>query len=68
MRRRTDGSVTVSVRLRGRPLPAVLSDMVEGVIAANRLAGVSADQARASLWSAVTGAMGLVVTGHAQVA
>ena len=42
--------VTVAVALRDRPWPAVVSDMVEGVVAANRLAGVRADHVRAGLW------------------
>jgi hypothetical protein len=46
--------VTVAVALRGRPWPAVMADMVEGVVAANRLAGVPADHARAALWQAAT--------------
>jgi hypothetical protein len=41
--------------LRGRPWPAVLADLVEGVVAANRLSGPAADQARAALWAAVGG-------------
>ncbi len=53
LRRRADGSVSVAVRLRGRPWPAVLADLVEGVVAANRLDGVDADRVRAALWSAV---------------
>jgi len=45
--------VTVAVALRDRPWGAVVADMVEGVVAANRLAGVGADRARAALWLAV---------------
>jgi hypothetical protein len=44
--------VTVAVALRDRPWAAVVADMVEGVVAANRLAGVGADRARAALWQA----------------
>ena len=43
-------AVTVSVALRDRPWPAVVADMVEGVVAANRLSGVRADHARSHLW------------------
>ena len=43
----------VAVRLRGRPWSAVVSDMVEGVIVANRLGGADADGARRALWSAL---------------
>jgi hypothetical protein len=46
-------AVTVAVALRDRPWPAVVADMVEGVVAANRLAAVRADRARAALWAAV---------------
>jgi hypothetical protein len=48
--------VTVAVALRDRPWAAVVADMVEGVVATNRLAGIGADRARAALWSAVSGA------------
>jgi hypothetical protein len=48
--------VVVAVALRDRPWPAVVADMIEGVVAANRLAGVRADRARTALWAAVTGA------------
>jgi hypothetical protein len=34
--RRADGSATVSVRLRGRPAVAVVADMIDGIVAANR--------------------------------
>jgi hypothetical protein len=40
----------VAVSLRGRPWPAVLADMVEGVIVTNNLTGAPADQCRAALW------------------
>lgn len=42
--------VVVAVGLRDRPWPAVVADMVEGVIVANRLSGVRADHVRAGLW------------------
>jgi hypothetical protein len=44
----------VAVLVRDRPWPAVLSDMVEGVVAANRLKGTAADELRAGLWRAVS--------------
>lgn len=53
MRRRSDGTVTVAVQLRGRPWPAVLSDVIEGVVVANRLSGVEAERCRAVLWQAL---------------
>lgn len=49
IRRRPDGAI-VAVRLRGRPWAAVLADMIEGVVVANRLAPPAADRARADLW------------------
>lgn len=55
IRRRRDGGATVSVRLGGRPWPAVLGDMVEGVVVANELSGPDAMRARAALWTAVDG-------------
>ncbi|MFM8001799.1 MAG: hypothetical protein ACKPAJ_05230 [Actinomycetota bacterium] len=51
--RRIKDSVVVSVALRDRPFLAVLSDMVEGVVAANRLVGREAETARTVLWSCV---------------
>ena len=51
--RRRRGVPSVAVRLRGRPWSAVVSDMIEGVVVANGLAGAKADRARAALWLAV---------------
>jgi hypothetical protein len=45
--------VVVAVALRDRPWAAVVADMVEGVVAANRLSGLRADRARRALWAAV---------------
>ena len=53
VRRRGDGSSTVAVAVKDRPWPAVLADLVEGVVVANHLRGPAADRARAALWSAV---------------
>jgi len=53
LRRRGDGAVMVAVRVRGRPWSAVISDMVEGVVVANRLSGSEADATRRALWSAL---------------
>ena len=36
IRRRPDGAAVVAVRVHGRSLEAVVTDMVEGVLAANR--------------------------------
>ncbi|MCC5950689.1 MAG: hypothetical protein JJU45_01190 [Acidimicrobiia bacterium] len=57
--RSPQGGATVAVTLRGRPWPAVLADMVDGVVAANDLAELDADTTRAALWSALVTA-GLV--------
>ena len=43
----------VAVRLSGRPPVAVLADMVEGVVAANRLTSPAADRVRSALWEAL---------------
>ena len=51
--RRRGTSATVSVVVRGRPWAAVVADMVEGVVAANRLDSRRADTVRAALWMAV---------------
>ena len=50
LRRRGDGAI-VSVRLRGRPWVAVLADMIEGVVVANRLTPPRSDRLRADLWA-----------------
>ena len=52
LRRRGDGGV-VAVRLRGRPWVAVLADMIEGVVAVNRLEPPRADRLRSELWEAL---------------
>lgn len=53
IRRYPDGHVTVAVRLRGRRPRAVQADMVEGVVAANRLRGAAAVRCREALWAAL---------------
>lgn len=52
IKRWSDGAV-VAVVVRGRPWAAVQADLVEGVIAANRLASPASDRARAALWDAI---------------
>ncbi|MCZ7528023.1 MAG: hypothetical protein M5U14_17605 [Acidimicrobiia bacterium] len=47
--RRHPGGAVVSVQLRGRPFDAVVDDMVEGIVVANRLTGEAAARLRASL-------------------
>ena len=51
--RHPDGGAVVSVVVRGRPLADVAADMVEGVLAANRLAGPAAEGLRARLLASV---------------
>lgn len=53
VRRRRDGSASVAVAVKDRPWAAVLADLVEGVVVANRLRGPAAERARAALWAAV---------------
>jgi hypothetical protein len=53
IRRRADGSVSVAVALGGRPFAAVVADMIEGTVAANRLTDGGADQVRRRLWIAI---------------
>ncbi len=52
--RRYPGGVVVSVRLRGRPFDAALSDMIEGVLVANQVDAGAAEGLRAVLCAAVT--------------
>jgi len=59
-RRRTlarhhDGSVTVAVMTRNRVWPAVLADMIEGVVVANMKEGFEAEVLRDQLWEALEG-------------
>lgn len=58
--RRWDGGATVSVRVKGRPLTAVVADMIEGSVAANRLVSPRADRLRAELWEAVEPIMSIL--------
>ena len=57
MRRQVDTAgvetVTVSVRIKGRPWVSVLADMIDGVIVANALEGPTAGAARTVMWGAV---------------
>jgi hypothetical protein len=53
VRHRQDGTTSVAVAVKGRPWPAVLADLVEGVVVANRLRGSAADRARAAMWAAI---------------
>jgi hypothetical protein len=53
LRRRVDGGTTVAVRLRERPWPAVVADMIDGMVVANGLTSRDAAEARQVLWRAV---------------
>jgi hypothetical protein len=57
IQRRRDGGATVAVVLRGRPWPAVVADMIEGVVAYNGLTGARADRLRTALWASVADAL-----------
>ena len=50
MRRRTDGQAVVSVCFRSRPWPAVVADLIEGVLVVNDLTGAAASRLRDDLW------------------
>jgi len=56
--RRYPAGAVVSVRLRGRPFADVVTDMVEGVLAANRVAPADAARLRARLAGALAAAPG----------
>jgi hypothetical protein len=51
--RRHAGGVVVAVQLRDRPWVAVVADMIEGVIVANRLTPPDSDRLRTDLWEAI---------------
>lgn len=53
--RRAPGGTVVSVAVRGRPFAAVLADMVEGVVRANRLQSPAGDHLRSAMWAALVG-------------
>ena len=50
--RRRGASATVAIRVRGRPWPLVLDDMIEGVVAANDLGPEAAADLRVALRAA----------------
>ena len=64
--RRFDGGAIVAVRVKGRPWVAVLADMIEGLVVANRLAPPSADRLRDEMWEALgfAGDAGVVGRGR----
>ncbi len=50
LRRSGIDTAVVAVRIRDRPWSAVMGDLVEGVVAANRLVGAEAERCRDLLW------------------
>ena len=61
----------MAVRYRDRPWPAVLADLVEGVIVAGDLRGSEAERIRAGLWRAQTPQafrIELLIAAHRQAA
>jgi hypothetical protein len=58
IRRGGAGSSLVAVRSHDRPWAAVVADLIEGVVVANRLDQRTALRARAALWEAVAEASG----------
>jgi hypothetical protein len=60
LRRRDGAAPAVAVRLGERPFPAVVADMVEGVIVANGVTERDAAQWRRRLWTAVESVSGTV--------
>ena len=53
VRARADGNATIAVVVRDRPWPAVLADMVEGIVVANHLHGARRRPSPRRLWSSV---------------
>ena len=53
--RRSAAGAVVAVQLKDRPWLAVLGDMIEGVVVANRLTPPQADRVRTELWEVVGG-------------
>jgi hypothetical protein len=52
--RRRKGAPVVAVRIRSRAWGAVIADMIEGVVVANRLEPPESDRARNALWQALS--------------
>lgn len=55
IRRRPNGTVVVAVRRAGRPLAAIQSDVIEGVVASSELRGARADGFRRVAWAQLEG-------------
>ena len=65
--KRRRGVPTIAVSLRGRPWPAVVSDMIEGIVVGNGLSGARADRIRAALWLAIDSSTERAATAPADV-
>lgn len=52
--RRHPSGATVSVRVRGRPWPAIAADMIDGIVVANRLDARRANRLRSDLWDVMS--------------
>ena len=64
VRRRPQGG-SIAVRVRGRPWPAVVADMIDGIVALNRLDSIRANRVRADLWDAAVADSARLVGDHA---
>lgn len=53
IKRNGRGATTVAVRLSGRPFAAVQADMIEGVLAANKVEPLIGERLRRDLWCAL---------------
>jgi hypothetical protein len=63
--RRYPGGAVVSVKLRDRPFADVVTDMVDGVLAANRVPEAEAHRMRAVLNDALVGGAGAAAEARA---
>jgi hypothetical protein len=62
IRRRPNGTVVVAVRRGGRPLAAIQSDVIDGVVAASELGATQADRFRRAAWAQLEGTTGRTTT------
>ncbi len=53
IRQRRDGTAVVAVARRGRSLPAVAADIIDGVVVANALDAHAASRARDAMWRSI---------------
>ncbi len=54
IQRRKNGSATVAVAIKDRPIAGVVADMIDGVVAMNDLVGLPAGALRDRLWMLVS--------------